>query len=71
MAKRPLLSDFLHEARLRRGISVRELSDHVGVTPGAIYKWETGQSVPRETNLKAVCRTLKLPIGATLEIANT
>jgi len=70
MARRQPLSDFLHEARLRRGISVRALSDDVGVSPAAIYGWETGRNRPRETNLKAVCRMLKLPIRTTLELAN-
>jgi transcriptional regulator with XRE-family HTH domain len=63
------LHDLLHETRVRKGFSVQEISEHVGVTPTTVYGWELGRNRPREENLKALCRTLKLPIRATLDLA--
>ena len=41
----------------------------VGVTGPCVYFWETGKTRPREENLTALCKALKLPIRATREIA--
>jgi transcriptional regulator with XRE-family HTH domain len=69
IARKPFLHDLLHEARLRKGFSVQEVSECVGVTPTAVYGWEQGRNRPREENLKALCRVLKLPIRSTLDLA--
>ena len=68
MARMMSISDLLHEARMRRRVSVTELAATVGVSPAAVYGWEAGRNRPTDSNLKAVCRVLKLPIRATLNV---
>ena len=69
MARKPSLSRYIRDARLRRGLSVAELAERVGVSAASIYFWETDRVKPREANLSALCKALKLPIRATREIA--
>jgi DNA-binding XRE family transcriptional regulator len=52
-------------------MSVAELAEKVGVSAPCIYFWEAGKSRPRDANLTALCKALKLPLRATREIANT
>ena len=59
----------LRDARIKRGLSVAEVADEVGVSTASIYFWETDHGRPRDTNLTALCRALKLPIRATREMA--
>ena len=62
----------MHEARVRRRISVAELAETIGVSTAAIYQWESDRGVrPRDANLTALCKALKLPVRATREIAAT
>ena len=43
--------------RKRSGVSVRELQELLGfATPQAIYKWESGRSLPSLENLVALAR---------------
>jgi len=56
---------FVREARMNRGLSVVELAKRVGVTGPCIYFWETGKTRPRDANLSALCKALKLPVRAT------
>ena len=69
MAKKPTLSSHLRDARIQRGLSVAEVADRAGVSVASIYLWETGKTHPREANLSALCKVLKLPIRATRELA--
>ncbi len=69
MARKPSLSHYLRNARLQRGLSVAELAERVGVSAASIYFWETDRVKPRDANLSALCRALKLPVRATREIA--
>lgn len=69
MARKPSLSKHLRDARIRRNLSVAEVARMVGVTGPCVYFWETGKTRPREENLTALCKALKLPIRATREIA--
>ena len=69
MAKKPSLSRHLRDARIQRGLSVAEVAERAGVSVASIYLWETGKTQPRDTNLSALCKVLKLPIRATREIA--
>jgi DNA-binding XRE family transcriptional regulator len=65
MPRKPSLSKCLREARLKRGWSVAELANSVDVSPSSIYFWETDRVRPRDSNLTALCKTLRLPIRAT------
>jgi len=69
MAKKPTLSSHLRDARLKRGLSVAEVAENTGVSVASIYLWETGRARPRDANLTALCKALKLPIRATREMA--
>jgi ribosome-binding protein aMBF1 (putative translation factor) len=60
---------FVRDARLNRGLSVADLAKHVGVTGPCIYFWETGKTRPRDANLSALFRALKLPVRATKAMA--
>jgi transcriptional regulator with XRE-family HTH domain len=54
----------LRDARLKHGLSVAEVAELVGVTTASVYFWETDHCRPRDDNLAALCKTLKLPIRA-------
>jgi transcriptional regulator with XRE-family HTH domain len=69
MAKKPSLSRHLRDARLKRGLSVAEVAENAGVSIASVYLWETGKTRPREANLTALCKALKLPVRVTREIA--
>jgi transcriptional regulator with XRE-family HTH domain len=69
LARKPSLSRYLKDARLRRGLSVAEVAEQVGVTGPCVYFWEMGRTRPRDANLSALCKVLKLPVRATREIA--
>ncbi len=36
----------IREKRTERGISQKDLASHLGVTQGAVMKWETGRCLP-------------------------
>ena len=69
MAKKPSLSNHLRDARIKRGLSVAEVADRAGVSVASIYLWETGKTQPRDANLSAICKVLRLPIRAAREMA--
>jgi transcriptional regulator with XRE-family HTH domain len=69
VAKKPNLSRYLRDARIKRGLSVAEVADQVGVSGPCVYYWEMGRTRPRDANLSALCKTLKLPLRATREMA--
>jgi transcriptional regulator with XRE-family HTH domain len=60
---------YLRNARVKRGLSATEVADLVGVSSVSIYLWETDHCRPRDYNLTALCRVLRLPIRATREMA--
>ena len=66
MARKPSLSRHLRDARIKRGLSVAEVAEQVGVSQTSIYFWETDYCRPRAANLSALCRVLKLPVRATM-----
>jgi transcriptional regulator with XRE-family HTH domain len=67
--RKPSLSRYLREARIGRGLSVAEVAEEVGVSAVSIYLWENDRVRPRDANLTALCKVLKLPIRKTKEIA--
>ena len=69
MARKPSFSQMLRDTRRKRGLSVAEVAERAGVSVAAIYIWETDRGRPRDSNLSALCKVLKLPIRATKEMA--
>jgi transcriptional regulator with XRE-family HTH domain len=59
----------LRNARVKRGLSAAEVADQVGVSIVSIYLWETDHCRPRDYNLIALCRVLKLPVRAARAMA--
>lgn len=58
-------ASYLRDARIRRGLSVADVAEQVGVSQSSIYFWETDHCRPRAENLHALCKALRLPIKAT------
>ena len=69
MPKKPNLSRYLRDARIRRGLSAADVAEQIGVTPTSVYFWETDRCRPRDVNLSALCKVLKLPVRATRAMA--
>lgn len=69
MARKLPFADLLRNTRRQRGLSVSEVAERVGVSTSAVYFWESDRVRPRDENLSALCKVLKLPIRATRELA--
>jgi transcriptional regulator with XRE-family HTH domain len=69
LSRKPSFARHLRDARIKRGLSAPEVAEQVGVSTASIYFWETDHCRPREANLTALCRVLKLPIRATRVMA--
>jgi ribosome-binding protein aMBF1 (putative translation factor) len=69
LPRKPNFADLVRDARLNRGLSVADLAERVGVTGPCIYFWETGKTRPRDANLSALCKALKLPVRTTKAMA--
>jgi transcriptional regulator with XRE-family HTH domain len=69
LPRKPSLSRHLRNARINRGLSVAEVAARVGVTAPCVYFWEMGRTKPRDANLNALCKVLKLPVRATREMS--
>lgn len=69
LPRKPSLSRHLRNARIERGLTVASVAEQVGVSTVSVYLWEMGRVRPRNTNLSALCKVLKLPIRATKAMA--
>lgn len=69
MPRKPNFAHYLRDARIKRRLSVAEVAEQVGVSQSSIYFWETDRVRPRDANLSALCKVLRLPIKATREMA--
>jgi transcriptional regulator with XRE-family HTH domain len=69
LPRKPSFSRYLRDARTKRGLSVADVAEQVGVSTASIYFWENDHVRPRDANLNALCKVLKLPIRATREMA--
>ena len=59
----------LRDARAKRRLTVAAVAEQVGVSAQSIYFWETDYCRPRDENLSALCKVLKLPIRVTQAMA--
>jgi transcriptional regulator with XRE-family HTH domain len=69
LPRRPSFGRYLRDARIKRDLSVVEVAEQVGVSKPSIYFWESDRVRPRDRNLSALCKVLKLPVRATREMA--
>ena len=68
MARTKSLSKQIREARAGKGLTVAELADKIGVSQVSVYYWESGRVRPRDTNLTALCKALKMPVRETMAL---
>ena len=68
LARTKSLSRQIRQAREVKGYTVAELADRVGVSQVSVYYWESGRVRPRDTNLTALCRALKMPLRETMAL---
>ena len=69
MARKPSFGQLIRNTRQQRELSVPEVAERVGVSTAAIYMWETDRGRPRDANLSALCKALRLPVRSTKELA--
>jgi DNA-binding XRE family transcriptional regulator len=69
LPRKPSIGCHLRDARMKRGLSVVEVAEQVGVSIASVYLWETDRSRPRNANLSALCKVWMLPVSATREMA--
>jgi transcriptional regulator with XRE-family HTH domain len=69
LPRKPNFVRHLRDARIKRGLSVIEVAEQVGVSTASVYFWERDHCRPRGENLSALCKVLKLPVRATWEMA--
>jgi transcriptional regulator with XRE-family HTH domain len=62
---------YLRNARHKQKLRVRDVAAHMDVSDAAVYTWETDRKRPREANLIALCKLLKLPVKATKAMAES
>jgi transcriptional regulator with XRE-family HTH domain len=60
MTRKLSFSDLIRSTRIRRGLTVSEIAERVGVSVAAIYMWETDRGRPRDTNLSALCKIFEI-----------
>ena len=68
MARTKSLSKQLREGSEGKGFTFAQLANRLGVSQVSIYYWESGRVRPRDANLTALCKALKIPIRETLAL---
>lgn len=49
-------------ARMRKGLSQRQMAEQLGVSQPAYLQWEHGDSVPNWARMKSIARVLELSL---------
>jgi transcriptional regulator with XRE-family HTH domain len=69
LPRKPSLGRYFRDARIQRGLTVATVAERTGVSAQSIYFWESDRVRPRDENLSALCKVLKLPVRATKAMA--
>jgi DNA-binding XRE family transcriptional regulator len=69
LPRKPNFARFIRDARLKRRLSVADVAEQIGVSTACVYFWEEDRTRPRDANLNALCKALKLPVRAMRELA--
>lgn len=56
------LGERIRSARIRSGLSQRELARRLGVSPGAVGQWELGVHSPSRSRLSVLAKTLRVQV---------
>ena len=64
------LSKRIRDARQVKGFTAAELAERAGASQVSIYYWESGRVRPRDTNLAALCKALKMPLRETMAMTS-
>ena len=62
--------DLIREARLRAGISQRELADRIGTSQPAVARWENGTVDPTFESLKGAVNACGMDLTLSVEYAD-
>lgn len=65
-----IFSDRLKWIREEKRFTQKFAAENIGVTPGALQKFETGERVPKITTLKKICRLYKVKSDFLLGLTN-
>jgi transcriptional regulator with XRE-family HTH domain len=60
---------YLRKARQKQKLRVRDVAAQMDVSDAAVYRWELDNRRPKDANLTALCKVLKLPVRATKAMA--
>jgi len=52
------LGEFIQESRVQKELSINQFASEMGVTRSTVYKWETGDIVPRLWRIPKMARIL-------------
>lgn len=61
-----ITAEIIRSARIRRGITQKELAARLGVTNTAVSKWERGLGMPDVSLLRPLCEALRIAVSALL-----
>lgn len=59
--KRDFNPNQLNEARVARGLTIKELAEAISVTKQAVSQYELGISIPKPEVMMSICKTLEMP----------
>jgi transcriptional regulator with XRE-family HTH domain len=59
--RRKRQGDLIRKVRKMRELSIDDLAEACGVTPGAVSQWETGRFTPRQEMQVRIARALDVP----------
>jgi transcriptional regulator with XRE-family HTH domain len=68
LARTKSLSKQIRQAREVKGFTVAQVADRLGVSQVSVYYWEGGRVRPRDRNLAALCKVLKMPMRETMAL---
>ncbi len=62
-------ADKFYEARTKKGITVEDLAEEIGVTPRVVYSYQNGEKIPSVTTMVAVSSVLEISLDSMLRLA--
>lgn len=60
------IGDYIREARLSAGLSLKELADKIGVTQASLSRWENNKRIPKITYVEKIDEILRSNITSNI-----